>query len=688
MTGLIGIDVGGTFTDFLAIDEETGKVSAEKILTTYPDPSVAVKECIERSLVPIPEVRHLRHGTTLGINTIIEGKGLPTALLTTAGFADVLALRRGSRSESFNLSWAPATPLIPGRLRLEVDERTHSDGTVARSVDEARLLEIGEALVGEGIRAVGICFINSYVNPENERRAAELLHSRWPDLYISVSSDLGRELGEYERSSTVAINAILQPVLHDYLGELADYLEGRDFRGRAAIMQSTGGITSFDRARRQPSLVIESGPAAGVVAASQIAVAAQMPNVIALDVGGTTAKAAALIAGNTELTGTYEIGGARGYALQVPGIDIVEVGAGGGSIAHVGAGGALRVGPRSAGASPGPACYGNGGTEPTITDANVVLGRLNPERFAMGAMKLDVEAAREAVAGVAAELGTEVPALAAGIIEIGNTIMAGAVRAVTIERGIDPRDFVLVAYGGAAPIQACDIARQLHIATVLIPPYPGHFSSVGLLLTRSRRDYVRSISLSTDAPDFGERLQSAFAEMRATAVAEFAADAEAGDGGAADPDTYDYEYSADMRYRGQWHTVTVRLPSIASREDVTSAFAENFVRRFGHRSSGGLPEVLVLRLGVVAHDGGDGNVGFLSYPMADVTEARTRRVYSDMAAEYVDCPVYDRSALRPGAEIPGPALVEEEASTTYIGEADRLVVNDLGCLVITVGSTS
>jgi N-methylhydantoinase A len=677
VSGFAGVDVGGTFTDLLILDDETGFVAAEKVLTTYPDPSEAVRQCLERSVIPVDDLRHFRHGTTLGINIIIEGKGGPTGLITTTGFKDVLVLRRGSRSETFNMFWTPLPPLIDSQWRLEVVERVDSSGEVLLPVDMDELHQVVRQLVDGGITAVGICFMNSYVNPHNERVAAQAIRDWFPQMSVSISSDLGSQLGEYERTSTVAINAILQPVMNQYLEVLDQYLDGQGFQGEKYLMQSTGGVTSFDRARRYPSLVIESGPAAGVVAAGNIARICEITNIIALDVGGTTAKAAAIIDGVADITNAYHVGGERGYVLQVPGIDIVEVGAGGGSIAYVDVGGALRVGPRSAGASPGPACYGLGGTEPTITDANVVLGRLNPERFAMGAMRLNTDAAHLAIASVSDELGLDPVALAAGIVDIGSTIMASVVRAVTIERGIDPRGFALVAYGGAGPMQACDVARQLHIGTVVIPPYPGHFSSVGLLFTRSRMDYVKSVAIAMNANNATDLLHDEFNTMRKSA--DEAIPANAGE--------IALELSADMRYPGQWHTVTVRLSTIDSSDAIVSAFTDTFLRRFGHVVEGGIPEIVALRLGVewASHDS-ESAASLLRYGATEESQVERRPVFLEEVGDFFDCPIYRRESLVVGSHLEGPAIVEEEASTTFLRGVDSLEVNDLGCLVVSIGN--
>ena len=672
----VGIDIGGTFTDLVIVDTDTQTPITGKLLTSYPDPVISVRELVNDAKVSLGSVDRLFHGTTIGINAIVEGTAPPAALITTRGFRDILEMRRGSRSETWDLRWKPLPPLIERPLRFEVDERTGGSGETLSPVDPKDVEQIVTYCRDHRIMAVAICFINSYINPDNEILARSILNEIDPDLYVSISSELSREMGEYERTSTVAVNAMLQPVMSSYLRELGRFFSSRGLSTPPYVMQSTGGVTTFADGSRLPALVVESGPAAGVVGTAEVARACGISNAISFDMGGTTAKACVVLDGVPQVSPSYRIGGGKGYVVQVAGVDIVEIGAGGGSIAYVDAAGALRVGPRSAGSSPGPACYGLGGVEPTITDANLVLGRFAPVTVAGGTITLNQAAAEAAIKSAASRLGLSIVDLAAGILEIANVMMAGAVRRVTAERGLDPRDFVLVAYGGAGPLHACDIARQLHIPSVVIPPYPGHFSALGMLVSKVRRDYARTFLKRLDSDDSIPELQAVFEDMRSEATTGFV---EIGG-------NIEFSYAADMRYVGQHHTVTVRLPPPLTVHGIEAVFRDVFARQFAHEYLEGALEIVTARLTAVAPDTGI-DVRYVLRASSQKDEPpRVRSVFFG-GEGFVECPVWQRRRLPADAVIHGPALVEEEASTTVLGAGDRLTLNDIGCLVVDVQSS-
>ena len=696
MTGQyrLGVDVGGTFTDAILLDESTGEVRTGKVPSTPSDPSQGFLRVVDRMLgqnhVAPDAVRYLVHGTTVATNAIIEGNLARTAFVTTEGFRDLLEIQTGIRPVLYDLQFEKLRPLVPRYLCFGVPERLDFRGGVLVPLDEDAVRQVAERLRDEGVESVAVCLLHSYVNPEHERRIGEVLREAMPTVPVSLSSEVAPEFREYFRASTTVINAAIRPVVSRYLGNIQERARGSGISGELLVMQSSGGVLTFEAAIERPVFMVESGPAAGVIAASHLGNSLGHGNVISFDMGGTTAKAGLIESGTPRVTKDYEVGGTAGatehgargsgYPIRTPVIDLVEIGAGGGSIAWTDSGGILRVGPQSAGAEPGPVCYGQGGTEPTITDANLVLGRLSPDYFLGGEMALDVEGARRAIETQCAEpLGMGVMEVALGIVEIANSAMVGALRQVSVQRGHDPRDFMLVAFGGAGPVHANRLAAELEIPTVLVPPSPGTTSAMGLLVTDIKHDYSVALIQRADRLDF-EATGESFQRMRAEGE-----EALSQEGVAAD-DT-GFVHQADMRYVGQSYELTIPLPggglSPESLAGVIDRFHQEHDRAYGFKADGEPVEFVALRLSAI---------GSISRPRAreisgsggDLASAlkASRAVYFAESGGAVDCAVYDRYGLGPDFDISGPAIVEEVDSTTVIHPGYRAAVDRYGNLFL------
>ena len=550
----ITVDIGGTFTDVVGFDEDSGELLLGKSSSTPQNLVEGIFAGINESGSSLPDTTLLIHGSTVVINAVLERKGAKTALITTQGFSDIYEIGRVNRPDSFNLLFRKHRPLIPAELRFEVEERMDPQGSALIPFNHAQAVEIAKSLAESDVEAVAILFLHSYRNPDHEQRMVEILTEHAPHLYVTSSHEVSREYREFERTSTVAVNAFVGPRVSNYLDALEQRARADGMPGALMIMQSNGGMYDLSAARRLPVQMIESGPAAGVAGTQVLCEALGIGNAICFDMGGTTAKACAIESGLPRTTPDYFVGGYEtGLPVRISVLDIQEVGTGGGSLARRDSDGGVHVGPQSADAEPGPVCYGYGGTEPTVTDANVVLGRIDPDNFLGGTMKLDAASAEQAIASTLAEpLGLTTDAAAHGILRIANTQMANAVRAVTTAKGLDPRDFVMFAFGGAGPLHATDVARELGIGKVVIPPMPGHFSAYGMLLSSLRRDYARTLITRYSEADF-DALEQACQQMieeGGRALTEM-------------PVTLTGTStirSADMRYRGQEHTVTVTLP--------------------------------------------------------------------------------------------------------------------------------
>ncbi|MBX3552224.1 MAG: hydantoinase/oxoprolinase family protein [Pseudolabrys sp.] len=681
----IAVDIGGTFTDLAAFDEASGELHFGKALSTHGKLVDGIEDTLNGARIAAKDAYLFLHGSTIAINTLLERTGAETALLITEGFRDIYEIGRVNRPDAYNLFFSKHEPLIRRSLRFEVPERLRADGAVHKELDESAVRRLVRSLKGRGIEAVAILLLHSYRNPAHEVRVKEIVQEELPGTFVSASHELSQEYREFERVSTVAANAYVGPRVAAYLGELESHLEAAGFRGSFYAVQSTGGLFPIAHARRDCVRMLESGPAAGVIGAQAICAQMGLGDAIAFDMGGTTAKAGVISKGEPLTTGSALIGGyEKALPIQIPMIDIFEVGTGGGSIARIGEGQSLRVGPQSAGSMPGPACYGRGGKEPTVTDANLLLGRLDEHNFLGGEMPLDRDAARMAMRAVAAPLGLDETAMADGILRIAVTTMSHAVKAVTTERGLDAGAFTMVVYGGAGPLHASAIAREIGIRRVLIPFSPGHFSAYGMLFSDLRYDYVRSCFRRLDDVSFDE-LEAIYAEMEKEGRAAIA-------DSAVKPGEIRVARAADMRYVGQEHAVTVDLDEALfkakDRPGIKRQFDEVHAVRYGTSAPKEPGDIVSLRLtvtGLMKKPSPRSVQEGAAQPEAD-TLLRRKPVYFRDAGDFVETPVYARTRLRHGNEIAGPALIEEHASTTVIQPGDRMSVDAFGNLILTIGS--
>jgi N-methylhydantoinase A len=679
MAFAVAVDIGGTFTDLVAYDHDSHRVAYAKSPTTYGNFVEGILDCFNKVQLPPGSANFVNHGTTLVINSLIQRKGAKAALVTTAGFRDVLEIARGNRPNPFDLHYRRDDPLIPRPLRFEVTERIGSQGEIVMPLDVAALTPLAQTIKTLGIEAVAIFFMNSYANPVHEEQATATLRAQLPDVYITCSTELTREWYEYERTSTVAANAYVGPQVTTYIRRLEGDLAGKGFSGSLYMMGSNGGLLSVERTCRQPVGLVESGPIGGCIGAGAYAEALGLKNVIAFDMGGTTAKCALVEDGRFSVDSIYYAGGyVKGFPIKSSVINIVEVGSGGGSIAWLDPQNRLSVGPQSAGSTPGPACYGNGGTEPTVTDANLVLGRLNPDRFLGGELKLDIAAARKAVQQIAQPLGYSgsdgMTRMADGIVSLATVIMAGAIKTISIEHGLDPREFVLFCYGGGGPLHASALARELSIPTVVIPPEPGNFSAVGMLLADARLDLSKTFTRRLNDTTMAS-LKEAFAgmeeEARTTLVRDFAASEVL------------FERYGEMRYVGQRHNIKVPLPDTSDPSAIRTSFDRDYKRRYGHADDRGSAEFQALHLSAFSRLRRP-ELKWLPRAQGGRSMPQRRSVYFGRTG-MLDTDIFDRTALPPGFSGRGPALIEEYGSTTLIWPGDRFEVGALSELRIHCG---
>ena len=680
----LAVDIGGTFTDVVVFDEDKKSLALTKALSTPAELAKGVQEGITKTAIPLEAVSSLIHGSTVVVNAIIERTGAKTALVTTKGFRDVYEIGRINRPESFNPRFRKHRPLVPREDIFEVSERMLADGSVRTPLDEQEARAVARIIREEGFQAAAVLFLHSYRAPEHEVRMCEILREADPNLFVSASHELSREYREYERTSTVAANAYVGPKVSQYLGDLERRLRGSGFAGNLMIMQSNGGLSDVELARRQCIQMMESGPAAGVVGTMALCETLDLEAAIAFDMGGTTAKASVIRRGEPSLSPDYFIGGYNeGLAVRIPVLDIVEVGTGGGSIGWLDEGGGLHVGPRSAGAEPGPASYGRGGTEPTVTDANVILGRLSPERFLGGEMRLDRNAAESTLRErLAHPLGVNLERAASGMLQVATSAMANAVRHVTLERGLDPRDFTLVAYGGGGPLHASSVAKELSIRTIIIPQAPGHFSAVGMLMADFRRDYVQTLFARMDDLEMAE-LEDEFKKLEAEGRKALEASG-------IPRERIVFERAADMRYVGQEHAVAVRVPAAVgdetARAEIKKLFDDAHELRYSHSAPGESADIVSLRVSAI---GRLGKPEFPRIPSGDpapppAARRGTRSVIFEGSGA-LEAAVFDRTKLLQGNMIPGPAIIEEVASTTVVEPGDSVTVNAYGHLVMQLG---
>jgi N-methylhydantoinase A len=657
----LGVDVGGTFTD-VVLHADDGGATVRKLLSTPPSYDLAVVAAAgELARGRGSQIAEVVHGTTVATNAVLERRGSKTALVTTAGFRDVLELRRLRIPHMYDLFWRKPPPLVPRRLRLEVSERVLADGTVERPLEDSEARAVAAQLRSQGVESVAVCLLHSYVRPEHEERLGAILAEEMPDVAISLSSAILREQREYERSATTAVNAYVRPLMASYLDRIRAGLDRLGLRAPLLIMQSSGGVMTSTDARLRPVYALESGPAAGVVAALAIARRLGWDNAISLDMGGTTAKASLIERGAVSRAREYEVGGSlsagsrllrgAGELLRIPAIDIAEVGAGGGSIAFCDAAGGLQVGPRSAGADPGPACYGRRGTEPTVTDANVVLGYMPAATLADGEISVSAELAERAVARVAQPVGLSALATARGIHEIANARMTRALRAVSSEKGRDPREFALIAYGGAGPIHAAGLAEELGVRTVLVPALAGLFSSLGLLFARPELHDVRACHLDARASD-GEAVEAAYAELEGRLAA------------AAPSGLIEWTRSAELRYAGQSWEIEVDFPRGESLVELLRRFEDEHERLYGVRGQPDSPvEIRALRVAALGPPSG---TRALHVNGARPGGTGTRRAH--FGGETVAATIRSRPSIGGAAEC-GPLLVDEYDTTVVVPPA-------------------
>ncbi len=683
----IGCDIGGTFTDFLLYDAATGAFETLKVPTTPDDPSRAVAEGLARLGAGDPtlvgRIDTLIHGTTLVINAVIERKGAPTALLATAGFPDILQMRREIRYDIYDIRQTFPEPLVPRRWRREAPERVLADGTAETPLDEAAVAATVRALADEGVTSLGVCFLHSYANPAHEARAREVIRAAVPEMDVTISSEVLPEIREFERTATTAVNAYVRPVVKAYLAELEDRLAAMGVKAAITLMLSGGGICGLAAGRQAPVRLVESGPVGGVIAAAELGAQAGAGEVLGFDMGGTTAKLCLIAGGRLPMTREYEVDRVHrfkrgsGTPVAVPTVDLVEIGAGGGSIASVGAMGLISVGPHSAGAVPGPICYGGGGTEPTVTDADLVLGWLDPEAMKPNGVPLDREgAAAGLVREIGAPLGLDAVEAAAAVVAVVEEAMAGAARMHGVERGSDAGAATMVAYGGAGPLHADGVARRIGARHILVPLAAGVFSALGFLVSPVRYEAAKSRLTRLDRADGPESaaVDAVFAEL--TAEAEAAVKSAAGD----TPITV--ELLADMAYHGQGHTLRVPLrEGPFDPADAARRFAKGYADAYGYAYDDMVAQIVTLRVVATAETPA---APVAEPPAPDGGARRERMAYDPADKAFVPHSVVSIPSLAAGERVDGPALIEADGTTIRIGRGAFATMSDAGYVRITI----
>lgn len=690
----VGNDIGGTFTDTIFLDEETGELQVGKVLTTPTDPSEGalrgVKELLDQAGARDAQIRNLIHGTTLVTNAIIERKGARTALITTKGFRDVLEARTEGRYELYDVFFELPKPLVPRFLRREVTERLAFDGLVLTRLDEREAEEVVRELAREGVEAIAICFLHSFRNPAHERAMADVVRRVDPAMFVSLSVEVNPEIREYPRASTTVANAYTQPLMEKYMGRMQEGFKAGGFTGAVHVMLSSGGITTSEVAQRFPVRVLESGPAAGAIAAAFYGDLLGADRIISFDMGGTTAKICFVEDGRPTTATDYEVARVHrfkkgsGLPIKLPVIDMIEIGAGGGSIAWIDRLGLLKVGPQSAGADPGPVCYGRGGGQPTVTDADLTLGYLDAGYFLGGRMSLDGEGARRAIQEkTAAPLSTDVARAAVGIVEVVNESMVNAARVYAAEQGKDVKKYTMVAFGGAGPVHAYYVAKRLGIERLTVPFRAGVTSALGFLAAPASFDLVRTYMAPVAGLDW-DKLNQILGEMEAEGADLLKV------AGIRDSDI-EIQRSCEMRYIGQGHEIEVPLPGGRLGPETISSIQQNYnseYQRLFHRINPGY-EVECLNWRVVAR-GPKPKLELRRFPadgraLGDAAKG-TRPVYFPEYGEFRPCTVYDRYRLFEGASFDGPAIIEERESTTVVGPGGRVSTDEYLNLIVELRS--
>ena len=679
---VVGVDIGGTFTDLVGCVD--GRIVTSKCSTVPADPTRGVAESLSLAGCHMPALDEVLHGSTIAINTVLEKKGARTALITTRGFRDTYAIGRGNRIEAFNLFFHRPKPLVPRELTFEVTERVNAKGDVLVALAEDEVARLAALFAAQKVEAVAVCLLHAYANPAHERRIGEILRAADPNRFVTLSHEIVREYREYERTSTTAINAFVGPRVQGYLRRLESFLRTEKFPGKINIMRSNGGVMSITLAQEQPVSMMESGPVAGMIGAGRLSATLGLERAIGFDMGGTTAKASLITNGAPAIEEGYVIGGeASGQPMQLPVVDIVEVGAGGGSIAWCDAIGGIHVGPRSAGADPGPASYGKGSLDPVVTDADLILGRINAERFLNGAMRLDRAAAERAIEQkLGGPLRLRVPEAALGIVQIADAAMSLAVRAVSINKGVDPRSSAMIAFGGAGPLHAVAIAREIFIPKVVVPKVPGTFSALGMLMAPWRQDFVRTLYGPLGKLD-ARAVNVVFDELATAARPQIARDGIA-------EEIVTFTFLADLRYVGQEHTIAIPVadPKLLSGDfaPLRKLFDAEHDQRYGQAAPDERLECVNVRLVVTAGKPDTLAEQWLSEPWtpeAPATEGVRDVIFTD-AARPVRTRVIWRRSLAAGARIEGPAVIEEPNATTLIHPGDVATVTEAGHLIIDV----
>lgn len=672
MSRVIGIDIGGTFTDFVSYDSATGAIGNWKNLTTPAEPIDGVLEGL-KAVEDLKGVRKIRLGTTIATNALLTRRGAKVAYVTTKGFKDVPFIQRGDRRSHYDITWIKTKPLMKRADCHEIDERLSAKGEVVQPLDEEAVRALAATIKADGtIQAVAICTLFSYIDPAHEQRIRDILAEELPDLPISISYDVLPKWKEYDRASTTIADAYLKPVVSDNFRRMQKRLDAVGVGDRIGVIKSNGGESTLAGAAQAPVQMTLSGPTGAVVATRALSQLTGIQNLVTFDMGGTSTDCSTVVDGMEHVTTSFEI--EWGIPIQIPMIDIHTIGAGGGSIAWIDKGGMLRMGPQSAGADPGPACYGRGGENATVTDANVVLGRINPDYFLGGRMKLDADAAHRAVKAIADKLGLAVDEAAFAMVQIANNNMLGALRAVLLQRGLDPRDFTLVASGGAGPVHVCDLMEIAGIPQGLVPNYPGQFSAFGFIMTDGRVDRHRTVQQISKFFD-GKRATEAMTDLANGAIGELV------DQGYSDK--IEIYRSVEARYLGQNHELELSFPANEFNDetiaDFWTRFHEEHQSRFGFSIPGETIETVNLKVVVVAV-GNKPQMKELAKGSGTPSASGSRKVrYAD---GWHDVPTYDRAGFLSGQEIKGPAVVEEDASVTILLPNQTLSVDRLGNLII------
>jgi N-methylhydantoinase A len=675
----VSVDVGGTFTDVIVLDEATGAIRLEKVATTPANPAEGVLQGFQKADAAAGEIGFFVHGTTLGINAMLTRSGAKVAVVTTRGFRDVYLLGRTDREPMYDFKHKKPESLVPRYLCFEIDERLNYKGEVLTPFNREQAREVVRRIKAEGVQSVAVCFLHSYANPAHELAMLEVLQQEAPEISVTLSHLLSREYREYERTSTTVIDAYIKPITRTYLTRLDNELRNDGFGGHFLMTRSGGGAMTLETAKDQPVHLVLSGPAGGVIGAAYLGKLIGQPNLITFDMGGTSLDVSLIADGHVTIENqqVFEL-----LPISIPTIDIHTIGSGGGSIAWTDDGGHLQVGPKSAGADPGPACYNKGGQDVTFTDAALTIGYLDPDNFLGGEIQIDAALAKAAIEKLTGKLGMSVNDVAAGIVHISEAKMAGAVRVISIERGYHPKDFALCAFGGGGAFVAANVARELGIPRAIIPPGPANFSALGMLMVDVVHDYAQTSVMGLEKLDTAA-VNEIYATLKAQGLAALAEDGFA-------VEDQSFIPTAELRYRGQEHTVNIPMPGLELQPEHIPAIVEAFnsahQQQYGHSMMEDPIEIVTFRLravGLLPRP----NLSTIEKGSGDIAAAHkgTRSIYNRTRAGTIDYQVYDRARLGAGDSITGPAIVEEDSSTTLVHEGDSLTVGDYGELVITIG---